>query len=668
MTADDTRKNLEPKLEPDPAQPGEDEELSLPEMEEDFALDEGAAKGAGRDVIAHYAKLAPSAPGVYRMISASGDVLYVGKAKNIRKRISSYARPTGHVTRIERMIAVTATIEFVSTATETEALLLEANLIKRLRPRFNVLLRDDKSFPYIVLSGDHVSPQISKHRGARNRKGDYYGPFASVWAVNRTITALERAFFIRSCSDPVYESRTRPCLLHQIKRCSAPCTGEINHEGYAELVREAKAFLGGKSRTVKDQLATEMDTASNALDFERAAVLRDRLSALSAIQSQQGINLRGVDEADVFAAHQDGGYTCIEVFFFRAGQNWGNRAYFPKADRSLTSAEVLGEFLAQFYDDKPCPRHILLSHVIEDQALLSEALSIKSEHKVEVLTPARGEKKLVIDHAAANAREALGRKLADTASQQKLLLGLAAAFGLVRTPQRIEVYDNSHIQGTNAVGGMVVAGPEGFRKNQYRKFNIRSEDITPGDDYGMMREVLMRRFKRLMDEAPRETGEQAASDAEGVSPWPDLVLIDGGEGQLAAARGVLETLGVKDVPLVGIAKGPDRDAGRETFFMTGRQSFKLPPRDPVLYFVQRLRDEAHRFAIGSHRQKRKKDIREAGLQEIPGIGPTRKRALLRHFGTLKAIERASLADLAQVPGVKAETAQRIYDFFHDGAK
>ena len=389
---------------------------------------------------------------------------------------------------------------------------------------------------------------------------------------------------------------------------------------------------------------------------------------MSAIQSQQGINLRGVDEADVFAAHQDGGYTCIEVFFFRAGQNWGNRAYFPKADRSLTSAEVLGEFLAQFYDDKPCPRLILLSHVIEDAALLSEALSIKSEHKVEVSTPARGEKKLVVDHAAANAREALGRKLADTASQQKLLSGLATAFGLTRAPQRIEVYDNSHIQGTNAVGGMVVAGPEGFRKNQYRKFNIRSEDITPGDDYGMMREVLTRRFKRLMDEAPRTDDAQPASDADGVSPWPDLVLIDGGEGQLAAARGVMETLGVKDVPLVGIAKGPDRDAGRETFFMTGRQSFKLPLRDPVLYFVQRLRDEAHRFAIGSHRQKRKKDIREAGLQEIPGIGPTRKRALLRHFGTLKAIERASLADLAQVPGVKAETAQRIYDFFHEGAK
>jgi excinuclease ABC subunit C len=661
---DDPRKNIEPALEPDPPQPGEDEEASLPEVEEDFGATD-AQSAAGRDVIARYAKLAPSAPGVYRMISASGDVLYVGKAKNIRKRIASYARPTGHVTRIARMIAVTATIEFVSTATETEALLLEANLIKRLRPRFNVLLRDDKSFPYILLTADHVSPQICKHRGARSRKGEYYGPFASVWAVNRTITALERAFFIRSCSDAVYESRTRPCLLHQIKRCSAPCTGEINHEDYAELVREAKAFLGGRSRTVKDQLAAEMDEASNALDFERAAVLRDRLSALSAIQSQQGINLRGIDEADVFAAHQEGGYTCIEVFFFRAGQNWGNRAYFPKADRSLDASEVLGEFLAQFYDDKPCPRTILLSHTIEDAALLAEALSIKSEHRVEVLTPQRGEKKLVVDHAAANAREALGRKLADTASQQKLLSGVAAVFGLAKAPRRVEVYDNSHIQGTNAVGGMIVAGPEGFRKNQYRKFNIKSEDIAPGDDYGMMREVLSRRFKRLLEEAPREA---PMVDADGAPPWPDLVLIDGGEGQLNAAREVLNGLGVTDVPLVGVAKGPDRDAGRETFFMAGRPSFKLPARDPVLYFVQRLRDEAHRFAIGSHRQKRKKDIREAGLQEISGIGPTRKRALLRHFGTLKAIERASLVDLARVEGISEESARRIYDFFHDGTK
>jgi len=680
MAADDPRKNIEPSLEPDPALPGEDEEATLPEIEEEFPLEGLAGGSAGRDVIARYARLAPSAPGVYRMLAANGDVLYVGKAKNIRKRILSYARPTGHVTRIARMIAVTASIEFVSTETETEALLLEANLIKRLRPRFNVLLRDDKSFPYIMITGDHVSPQICKHRGARTRKGDYYGPFASVWAVNRTITALERAFLIRSCSDAVYESRTRPCLLHQIKRCAAPCTGEISHEAYADLVREARGFLSGRSSRVKEQLAADMDAASAAMDYERAAVLRDRLSALSAIQSQQGINLRGTDEADVFAAHQEGGYTCVEVFFFRAGQNWGNRAYFPKADRSLSAAEVLGEFLAQFYDDKPCPRAILLSHAIEEAALLAEALSIKSGHRVQVLTPSRGEKKLVVDHAAANAREALGRKLADTASQQRLLAGLAAAFGLPRPPRRIEVYDNSHIQGTNAVGAMIVAGPEGFRKNQYRKFNIRSQDITPGDDYGMMREVLTRRFKRLMDEAAPAPGAASGGDdngsghdhAEGpwddASPWPDLVLIDGGEGQLGAARAVLDELGVKHVALVGIAKGPDRDAGRETFFMTGRPSFKLPARDPVLYFVQRLRDEAHRFAIGSHRQKRRKDIREAGLQEIPGIGPTRKRALLRHFGTLKAIERASLADLAQVGGINAETARRVYEFFHENAK
>jgi excinuclease ABC subunit C len=575
------------------------------------------------------------------------------------------------------MIAATSTMEFVSTATETEALLLEANLIKRLRPRFNVLLRDDKSFPYILLTADHASPQLCKHRGARNRKGDYFGPFASVWAVNRTITALERAFLVRSCSDAVFESRTRPCLLHQIKRCAAPCTGEVTPEAYGELVREARAFLSGRSRVVKDQLATEMEAASNTLDFERAAVLRDRLAALSAIQSQQGINLRGVDEADVFAAHQSGDYTCIEVFFFRAGQNWGNRAYFPKADRSLTAAEVLGEFLAQFYDDKPCPRMVLLSHAVVDQALLGEALSIRSNYKVEVLAPQRGEKKLVVDHAAANAREALGRKLADTASQQRLLEGLTAAFGLPRVPNRIEVYDNSHIQGSNAVGGMVVAGPEGFRKNQYRKFNIKSETLTPGDDYAMMREVLTRRFKRLMSEAPRvaeatsddaptspEASDQQQDDT-GQSPWPDLVLIDGGEGQLTAVRQVFGELGIDNVALVAISKGPDRDAGRETFHMPGRAAFRLPARDPVLYFVQRLRDEVHRFAIGSHRQKRRKDIREAGLQEISGIGPGRKRALLRHFGTLKAIESASVADLTHVPGINAETARRIYDFFHD---
>ncbi|WP_414710214.1 excinuclease ABC subunit UvrC [Pseudorhodoplanes sp.] len=621
-------------------------------------------------------------------------MLYVGKAKSIKKRVASYARPTGHDTRIARMIAATASLEFVTTRTETEALLLEANLIKRLRPRFNVLMRDDKSFPYIVITRDHPAPQILKHRGARTRPGDYYGPFASVWAVNRTITALQRAFLIRSCSDAVFESRTRPCLLHQIKRCSAPCTGEITPEAYAELVREAREFLSGKSHAVKGLLAQEMEKASNTLDFERAAIYRDRLAALSAIQSQQGVNLRGVDDADVFAIHQAGGYNCVQVFFFRTGQNWGNRAYFPKADRGVSAAEVLSAFIAQFYDDKPCPHTILVSEDLPERALLAEALSTKSGHAVEVTRPKRGEKRDVVDHALANAREALGRKLAESSSQQILLKSLAETFALPAPPRRIEVYDNSHIQGSNPVGAMIVAGPEGFVKNQYRKFNIRSEELTPGDDFGMMREMLERRFKRLLNEHPRAPrpqpvdGEAAPSPASteasadvqpigeqdtGVrdanataeTPWPDLVLIDGGQGQLTAARQTLEQLGVTDVPLVAIAKGMDRDAGRETFFMPGREPFRLPPRDPLLYFIERLRDEAHRFAIGSHRTRRKRDIREGGLQEIPGIGPTRKRALLNHFGTLKAIERASMADLAKVPGINADTARRIYNFFHD---
>jgi excinuclease ABC subunit C len=707
----DPKKNIDPEID----LVEEDEEPSLPESEDLIDLSTEPPAGtlaAGRAAILRYAKLAPSSPGVYRMAGAGGDVLYVGKAKNIRKRIIAYARPTAYDSRIERMVAATASVEFVSTRTETEALLLEANLIKRLRPRFNVLLRDDKSFPYILVTADAV-PQIMKHRGARNRPGNYYGPFASVWAVNRTITALERAFLLRSCSDTVYESRTRPCLLHQIKRCAGPCTGEINHSDYAGLVREATAFLSGKSHAVKEQLASEMEKASTALDFERAAVYRDRLAALSAVQTQQGINPRGVEEADVFAIHQQGGFNCIQVFFFRTGQNWGNRAYFPKADRALAASEVLASFVAQFYDDKPTPRCVLLSDDIAERELLAEALSTKSGHKVEVSVPRRGEKRDLVDHALANAREALGRKLAETASQQKLLAALAKNFGLARAPRRIEVYDNSHISGTNAVGAMVVAGPEGFRKNQYRKFNIRSSDLTRGDDYGMMREVLTRRFKRLISEAPRaiaesdggsstimpshrpreedaSTGEYArladdtpsisnrAHDApspepdtnvekadDNESPWPDLVLIDGGAGQLNAAREILVSLGLTDLPLVAIAKGPDRDAGRETFHMPGRDPFRLPPRDPVLYFVERLRDEAHRFAIGSHRQKRRRDIRDAGLQEITGVGPTRKRALLHHFGTLKAIERASLADLAQVPGISAETAKRVYDFFHE---
>jgi excinuclease ABC subunit C len=661
----------------------EDEEPALPELEQDMEL--AAAAGplaAGRAVILNHAKLAPPSPGVYRMIDTKGDVLYVGKAKNIRKRIIAYARPTGYDPRIERMIAATAALEFVSTATETEALLLEANLIKRLRPRFNVLLRDDKSFPYILITGDHWAPQILKHRGARTRDGNYFGPFASVWAVNRTITALQRAFLLRSCSDAFFESRTRPCLLYQIKRCSGPCTREIDFAEYGKLVREANAFLSGKSQAVKDELAAEMEKASAALEFERAAIYRDRLAALSAVQSHQGINPRGVEEADVFAVHQAGGFSCVEVFFFRTGQNWGNRAYFPKADRSLPAGEVLSAFLAQFYDDKPSPRCILVSHEIEERALLAEALSTKSGHKVEVSVPQRGERKELVDHALANAREALARKLAESSSQRKLLALVAEVFALPRPPRRIEVYDNSHIQGSNAVGAMVVAGSEGFQKNQYRKFNIRAADLVPGDDFGMMREVLNRRFKRLMNEAPRpmpgasnpaaQAGEPidiaGGPDGDAESPWPDLVIIDGGRGQLSAAQETLTGLGIIDVPLVAVAKGADRDAGMETFFLPGRDPFKLKPRDPVLYFIERLRDEAHRFAVGSHRIRRRRDIREAGLQEIPGIGPTRKRALLHHFGTLKAIERAAPADLAKVPGISAETARKIYDFFHERAE
>ena len=659
-------------IDPESELPEEDEETSLPRLD----LEEAApgTLATGRAVIARFAKLAPSSPGVYRMIGGKGEVLYVGKAKNIKKRVTNYARPTAYDTRIARMIAATVTMEFVTTKTETEALLLEANLIKRLRPRFNVLLRDDKSFPYILITSDHWAPQILKHRGVRTRLGHYYGPFASAGAVNRTINALQRAFLLRSCSDSFFEARTRPCLLYQIKRCSAPCTGEIDFAGYSELVREANEFLSGRSRVVQKDLGREMDKASAAMDFEHAAVYRDRLSALSAIQSHQGINPRSIEEADVFAVHQAGGYSSVEVFFFRTGQNWGNRAYFPKADRALSAGEVLSAFLAQFYDDKPPPQLILASHDFEERALLAAALAAKSERKVEVLVPQRGERKELVMHALANAREALARKLADTSSQQKLLTGLTETFGLPRAPRRIEVYDNSHIAGTNPVGAMVVAGPEGFRKNQYRKFNIRSEDLTPGDDYGMMREVLQRRFKRLLAENPRinlddaiaaeQSGEATHDDEQ---PWPDLVLIDGGQGQLGAAQKTLAALGVTDLPLVAVAKGPDRDAGRETFFMAGRAPFKLPPRDPLLYFIERLRDEAHRFAVGSHRTRRKKYIREAGLQEIRGIGPTRKRALLRHFGTLKAIERASLPDLAQVPGINAETARKIYEFFHPQA-
>src|SRR5580658_1717469 len=652
-------------IDPASAGPDEDDEAGLPEAAEE--PNETVAEGPlaiGHAAIEQAVRHAPTSPGVYRMLNAASDVLYVGKAKNVRKRLASYARITAaQPARIMRMIAATTTVEIVSTATETEALLLEANLIKQLRPRFNVQLRDDKSFPYILITGDHWAPQILKHRGAQSRPGRYFGPFASVGAVNRTITALQRAFLVRSCTDAFFESRTRPCLLYQIRRCSGPCTGEVDFPGYTELVREARDFLSGRSRLVKQELAGEMEKASAELAFETAALYRDRLAALSAIQSQQGINPHTVEEADVFAIHQEGGYSCVEVFFFRTGQNWGNRAYFPRAEKSFTPEEVLASFLAQFYDDKPPPKLILLSHAIEESQLLADALSIKAGFKVEVSTPRRGEKKEMITHALTNAREALGRKLADTATQGRLLAGLVTTLGLPHPPKRIEVYDNSHIQGTNAVGAMIVAGPDGFIKNQYRKFNIRSEGLTPGDDYAMMREVLQRRFKRLIS-PPEGDAAKARPDDDSFPQWPDLVIIDGGRGQLNAVREIFEGLGLTQVSLLAVAKGPDRDAGRETLFMPDREPLKLEPRDPVLYFIQRLRDEAHRFVIGSHRKLRKKDIREAGLQELPGIGPSRKRALLHHFGTLKEIERASIADLGKVPGVSAESARKIFEFFH----
>ncbi|MBR0786599.1 excinuclease ABC subunit UvrC [Bradyrhizobium iriomotense] len=647
----------------DPATTGGDDEddALLPDILEESGAVGEEPLATGHEAIERAVRLAPTSPGVYRMLNANADVLYVGKAKNVKKRLSNYARQSApQPARILRMIAATVTVEIVSTNTETEALLLEANLIKQLRPRFNVQLRDDKSFPYILITGDHWAPQILKHRGAQTRPGRYFGPFASAGAVNRTITALQRAFLIRSCTDSFFESRTRPCLLYQIRRCAGPCTREIDFGGYSTLVREASDFLSGKSHAVKQELAGEMEKASGELEFERAALYRDRLAALSAIQSQQGINPRTVEEADVFAIHQEGGFSCVEVFFFRTGQNWGNRAYFPRAEKTFTPEEVLGSFLAQFYDDKPPPKVILLSHEIEESELLANALSIKAGHKVEVTAPKRGEKKELVAHALTNAREALGRKLADTATQSRLLEAMATTLSLPHAPKRIEVYDNSHIQGTNAVGAMIVAGPDGFVKNQYRKFNIKSEGITPGDDFAMMREVLERRFKRLIN--PPEEGAKAKDDD--FPQWPDLVIIDGGRGQLNAVREIFANLGLTQVSLMSVAKGPDRDAGRETLFMPEREAIKLEPRDPVLYFIQRLRDEAHRFVIGSHRKLRKKDIREAGLQEIPGIGPSRKRALLHHFGTLKEIERASIADLGKVPGVSAESARRIFEYFH----
>jgi excinuclease ABC subunit C len=610
----------------------------------------------GPEIIARVVKTLPNRPGVYRMIGANGDVLYVGKARSLKKRVASYARLTGHTSRIARMISATAAMEFITTATESDALLLEANLIKRLKPSCNVILRDDKSFPYILIARDHDAPQLLKHRGARKRKGQYFGPFASAGAVNRTINTLQRAFLLRSCTDSYYQARTRPCLLYQIKRCSAPCTGEISLGDYASLVNDALDFLLGKSTQVKDNLHALMQKASDNLEFERAASFRDRVTALVQIQAHQGINPRSFMEADIFAAHTQGGQTCIQVFFFRTGQNWGNRAFFPRADKSLGPEEILDAFIAQFYDNKPVPKLILLSHDIAGKKLLGEALTTKAEHKVYVNVPQRGEKREIMEQCLINAREALERRLAESATQRKLLEGLAGTFDLEEAPMRIEVYDNSHIQGSNPVGAMIVAGPEGFEKNSYRKFNIKSKEISPGDDFAMMREVLTRRFSRLLKET---------QDAGKTAIWPDLLLIDGGAGQLSSVHEVLDELGIDGLRVVGIAKGPDRDAGRERFFIRGRSDFMLPPRDPVLYFVQRLRDEAHRFAIGAHRAKRKQAIGATPLDDVAGIGPARKRALLKHFGSAKAVSRAGVTDLQSVEGISAHMAETIYDFFHE---
>jgi len=642
--------------------PGDDEDDAFAGVELDLAQEDAhpASLARGAAVIKSFWKHAPNGPGVYRMFGADGEVLYVGKARSIRKRIASYMRPERQTVRIARMIAQTTSMVFVSTGSEAEALLLEANFIKQMKPRYNVLLRDDKSFPYILITGDHVAPRLLKHRGARTGKGDYFGPFASAGAVHRTLNALQRAFLLRTCSDSYYENRTRPCLLYQIKRCSAPCTGEISLDDYRLLVDEARDFLSGRSRSIRHRLALEMEEAAEALAFEKAARLRDRIAGLSAIQGEQSINPKNVPEADVFAVAEEAGQFCIEVFFFRTYQNWGNRAYFPRADRSLGPAEVLDAFLAQFYLERPAPRLVLLSHDIESHDALREALSLRAGHRIAIGAPHRGEKRELVDNAMRNAREALSRKLADAATQEKLLGALAAAFGVDHPIRRVEVYDNSHIMGANAIGAMIVAGPEGFVKGQYRTFNIKSVTLTPGDDTAMMREVLGRRFARLA-----KRGGDEAQGAGAFPDRPDLVLVDGGRGQFEAARRIFGELGVEGVRLVAIAKGPDRNAGRETFFVEGRDPFRLAPRDPALYFVQRLRDEAHRFAIGTHRAKRKREFVKSPLDEIPGVGPARKRALLHAFGTAKGVAGAGLADLEKAPGVNAATARLVFQFFHE---
>ncbi len=621
----------------------------------------------GMDVIRDFAKTLPNAPGVYRMMNAAGDPLYVGKARSLKKRVTTYTQPMKLPVRIQRMVHETRTMEFVRTTSEVEALLLESNLIKRLKPRYNVQLRDDKSFPYIELTTTHAFPRLAKHRGSR-ANGTYYGPFASAGAVDRTIVALQRAFLIRSCADTVFSTRSRPCLQYQIKRCTAPCVGLVSAEDYARQIDEVKNFLAGRSREVQDSFVREMKEAAEAMDFERAARFRDRIRALASIQAHQDINSADLGDADVISAFQEGGQTCIQVFFFRGGRNYGNRPYFPSHDHSVPVEEVLGAFIAQFYEDKAPPPLILLSHKVAEQELIAEALALRAGRRIELAVPQRGDKKRLVEHAQANAREAHARRLVESASQAELLRKLAEAFGLDAPPDRIEVYDNSHIQGSHAIGAMIVAGPEGFRKSAYRKFNIKGP-VAPGDDYAMMREVLTRRFTRAVRE---DTGEgENASESAGAG-WPDLVLIDGGQGQLQVAVDVLAELGVAvPPPLVGIAKGPDRDAGREKFFLVGadgkiRPPFTLPPNDPVLFYLQRLRDESHRFAIGTHRAKRQRAIGISPLDEITGIGPTRKRALLHHFGSARAVANAGVADLEAVAGISKTVARQIYDHFHSG--
>ena len=616
---------------------------------------ESSALPTGRNVIAAYVRTLDSSPGVYRMLDAQARVLYVGKARNLKMRVTNYTRPTGHSGRIDRMISETARMMFLTTRTETEALLLEQNLIKQLKPRYNVLLRDDKSFPNILVGSEHAFPQISKHRGAKKSKGNYYGPFASAGAVNRTLTQLQRVFLLRDCSDAMFDSRSRPCLLYQIKRCSAPCVDKISTDDYAATVADAERFLSGRSTEIQELLATQMQAAAEKMEFERAAALRDRIRALTQVQSAQGINPRGVIEADVIALHLAGGQACVQVFFIRANQNWGNQDFYPRIGPDVEEAEVLEAFIGQFYDSKDPPRMLLLSHPIENADLMTEALTGKLGRKVEIIVPQRSEKAELVDGALRNARESLARKQSETASQGKLLKGLAEAFAMDAPPQRIEVYDNSHIQGSHAVGGMIVAGPEGFIKNQYRKFNIKGDDLTPGDDFGMMKEVLSRRFKRLLKDDPDRD----------KALWPDLLLIDGGAGQVSAVAEIMNDFGISDLPMIGVAKGVDRDHGKEEFHRIGQRPFALRHNDPVLYFIQRLRDEAHRFAIGTHRAKRAKTITATPLDEVPGVGAGRKKALLSHFGSAKAVSRANLIDLKAVDGISSALAETIYAFFND---